>query len=132
MGAVDAKLTGGHVDASLFPMADLEAISKLGFATKEGFMKKALAITVVALGYIGIAGTSLAQEANDGVPYGQGVVSGAAQVGRADPDHISHAVAAQGPGNVDDKVASNLGDNEIPPGNVRGHGRTAARGNQPF
>jgi hypothetical protein len=73
-----------------------------------------------------ISGSAWAQDANDGVPFGKGIIAPTAR-GETDQS-LKDAIHEQGPGNVDDKIQSNLGDEED--GDVRGHGRDAAPGQQ--
>ena len=85
---------------------------------------------IAALGSVlTISGPALAQQANEGVPFGKGVVAPAAQ-----DKSLVGAVHAEGPGNVDDKIHNNLADNESDGMggnlNVRGHGKDAAPGQQ--
>jgi hypothetical protein len=68
-------------------------------------------------------GPVLAQDANEGQPFGQ-VVSQAAKDGE-----IKEAVHENGPGGLDDVIQSNLADDEEA-GTVRGHGRIDAPGHK--
>ena len=72
---------------------------------------------------LAFSGPALAQDANDGQPFGQ-VVSQAAKNGE-----IKEAVHENGPGGLDDVVQSNLADDEEA-GTVRGHGRIDAPGHK--
>jgi hypothetical protein len=71
-----------------------------------------------------ISGSALAQQANVGQPFGTGVIAPGAQ-----EQEVDDAVHAEGPGNVDDKVHNNLADDDTE-GNIRGHGKKDAPGQQ--
>jgi hypothetical protein len=79
-----------------------------------------------------ISGSALAQQANDGVPFGQGVVAPAAH-----DDSLLGGVQERVPGSdqlptpsqLDDTVQSNVADDEEA-GTVRGYGRNDAPGRQ--
>jgi hypothetical protein len=87
-------------------------------------------------GVLIIPAIALAEPANVGEPFGRGVVAPAAQdktlksgVQEQVPgtDGVSDGVAGA-PSHVDDKIHNNLADNEPGTGNIRGHGKDDAPG----
>jgi hypothetical protein len=98
---------------------------------KESLMKVFFQIATLSSVLI-ISGTALAQQANDGVSFGQGVVAPAAHDGSllgGVQQQVPGSDRSPNPSQLDDTVQSNLADDEEA-GTVRGYGRNDAPGRQ--